>query len=164
MIRRDYTFNAAARTITFAGDVTIEQLGVVTNLVYGVQIYNAMDPTKVGTLTGNVLSLTYDTSSMSNTNALQVFYGNSSQMLSVEIDDMFAVLRNIFNELVSPAHVDMALNRLRATALIESGTITTVTTVTTVGAVTAVDSYQGRLMAIGIDETAWAQCCRSRIT
>jgi hypothetical protein len=164
MIRKDYTFNASSRTITFTDTVSIEQIGIITNITDGVQIYNPMDNTKLGTLAGLVLTLAYNTSTMSNTDQLQIFYGNSSAILSVEIDDMFLTLRNLLLEIATPAVVDIALNRMRATTLIESGTVTTVTTVTTVAALTNIDSYQGRLAVLGIDETAWAQLVRARIS
>jgi hypothetical protein len=164
MIRKDYTFSAASRTVTFTDAASIEQIGIITNIVDGVQIYNPIDATKLGTLAGKVLTLAYNTTAMSDSDGLQIFYGNSSNTLSVEIDDMFLTLRNILLEIATPAVVDIALNRMRATALIESGTITTVTTVTTVAALTNIDSYQGRLAVLGIDETAWAQLVRARIT
>jgi hypothetical protein len=149
MIRKDYTFNAASRTITFTDTVSIEQIGIITNITDGVQIYNPMDNTKLGTLAGLVLTLAYNTSTMSNTDQLQIFYGNSSAILSVEIDDMFLTLRNLLLEIATPAVVDIALNRMRAT---------------TVAALTNIDSYQGRLAVLGIDETAWAQLVRARIS
>jgi hypothetical protein len=164
MIRKDYIFDASAKTITFSDPVSIEQIGVITNVVDGVQIYNPMDVTKVGTLAGQVLTLAYNTTTMSDTDALQVFYGNGSPTLSVELDDMFVVLRGILLELATPSTVDLALNRLRTTDVIESGTVTTVTTVSTVANQTLMDTYQARLMAIGIDETAWQLCARSRIS
>jgi hypothetical protein len=164
MIRKDYVFDASAQTVTFTDAVSIEQIGVITNVVDGVQIYNPMDVTKIGTVAGKVLTLAYNTTSMSDTDALQIFYGNGSSILSVELDDMFVVLRGLLLEIATPSTVDLTLNRLRTTDVIESGTVTTVTTVTTVANQTNMDTYQGRLMAIGIDEIAWAQCCRSRIS
>lgn len=114
-------------------------------------------------MSGNVITLEYDTTSMSNTDSLQIFYEDAAAEQSVSLDDICNVLRNILQEIASPAVVDMTLNRMRATVLLESGTVTTVTTVTTVGNQTLMDTYQGRLMAIGIDEIAWSGLCRDRI-
>jgi hypothetical protein len=164
MIRKDYVFDASAQTITFTDAISIEQIGIITNITDGVQIYNPMDATKLGTVSGNILTLAYNTTSMSDTDFLQIFYGNSSAILSVEIDDMFITLRNLLLEIANPAVVDNTLNRMRATSLIESGTITTVTTVTTVAALTNIDSYQGRLAMIGIDEMAMYDLVRTRIS
>lgn len=78
--------------------------------------------------------------------------------------------------LLNPAWYDRSLNRLRQTGIIESGTLTTVTTVatvttvTTVATVTAVtgltniDGYQGKLLAINQNMSAWVLACRNRIT
>ena len=40
------------------------------------------------------------------------------------------ILRNIFNAVISPQFLDPTLARVRATSLIESGTVTTFSTVT----------------------------------
>jgi hypothetical protein len=164
MIRKDYVFDASAQTITFTDPVSLEQLGIITNIVDGVQIYNPMDPTKTGTLSGLILTLAYNTTAMSDTDQLQVFYGNSSAILSVELTEFCLMLGSILQEIASPAVVDMTLNRMRATTLVESGTITTVTTVTTVGNQTLIDSYQGRLSVLGIDEIAYADLVLKRIS
>ena len=74
MIRTDYTFNHTAKTITFTSPVDIRNLGIVVNQADGIQIYNSLNPALVGTLVGQVLTLTYDTTSMSDSDSLQIFY------------------------------------------------------------------------------------------
>jgi hypothetical protein len=136
---------------------------VTDNLI----VYNFADPTAGGTISGNILTLIYNTTSMDDADKLQIFYEDASAEQSISLDDFLLTLREILLEIASPSVVDNTLNRMRATTLIESGTITTVTTVTTVTNLTNltnVDSYQGRLIAIGMDETAWATMCRPRIT
>ena len=54
-------------------NITLDQILLVTNVTDNVIIYNFADPTKGGNLTGNILSLSADTSSMSNTDRLQIF-------------------------------------------------------------------------------------------
>lgn len=69
-----YTFNAAAKTITFAG-VTIndiEQIKVVVNGEAGIDIFNPATAGKFGTLAANVLTLDYDTTSQANTDPLYI--------------------------------------------------------------------------------------------
>lgn len=71
---------------------------------------------------------------------------------------------------VNPPHIDKSLNRVRETAIIESGTITTVstvtavTTLTTLTGLTNIDSYQGKLLMVGQNISAWASVVRRNIT
>jgi len=81
MIRKDYVFNHTAKTITFTNAVDIKNLGIIVNQADGIQIYNALDPALVGTLVGQVLTLTYDTSSMSDSDSLQIFYAGQDNAL-----------------------------------------------------------------------------------
>ena len=86
------------------------------------------------------------------------------------IKDIVVALRGVFTAISNPAWVDKTLNRVRETAIIESGTVTTVSTVTTVTTVstvtglTNVDGYQGRLLVINQTLGAWASTCRARIS
>jgi len=84
MIRTDYTFNAAAKTITFANPVIEENIGVIANKDRGVLIYNSFDSAAIGTLTGQVLTLSYDTTGHSNSDTLQIFYSESSKHVTVD--------------------------------------------------------------------------------
>ena len=72
----DYTFTAAAKTVSLDNyiSIDIENILLITNLVDNVIIYNFADPTKGGTVAGNVLTLTYDTTTMSDTDELQIHY------------------------------------------------------------------------------------------
>jgi hypothetical protein len=77
------------------------------------------------------------------------------------------VLARILQMLLAPLGYDKSLQRYRQTTVIESGTVTTVTTVTTCGTVTnlsTIDTLQGRIMVYGVNNSAWADCHRSRIT
>lgn len=78
----------------------------------------------------------------------------------------FVEIREYLKALVDPPHLDKTLNRVRNTTIIESGTVTTVGTVTTatVSELTNINSQQGRLLILGADLSAWAACCRSRIS
>lgn len=79
----NYTFDASAKTITLADYTTVllEQWLVVTNVTDNVMIYNFVDPTLGGTAATNVLTLTYDTASMSDTDDLQIFIDDPTQDL-----------------------------------------------------------------------------------
>ena len=69
-----YTFDASAQTITFSGLPTlgVEDIGVIVNLTDNVVIYNPQDNALGGTISSNVLTLTFDTTSMSDTDELQI--------------------------------------------------------------------------------------------
>lgn len=78
----NYVFDASAKTVqslSFAnGDWKIEGILLITNVVDGIIIYNFADPAKGGTITpdagGDILTLEYDTTSMSDTDELQIYY------------------------------------------------------------------------------------------
>lgn len=72
----NYTFDKTAKTVTFTDYTTIrlDSILLITNVTDNVIVYNFADPSLGGTVTNNVLTLTYDTSSMDNTDKLQIFY------------------------------------------------------------------------------------------
>lgn len=72
----NYIFNAAARTITFPSYVNIKLEGIliVTNVTQNNIIYLFNDPTKSGSVVGNVLTLTFNTTTYNNTDKLAIIY------------------------------------------------------------------------------------------
>ncbi len=72
----NYTFDASAQTITFNDytSIELERLTLITNLTDGVIIYQFNNVAKGGTVTGNVLTLTLDTTAMDDADDLQIFY------------------------------------------------------------------------------------------
>jgi hypothetical protein len=91
MILSNYTFNKTARTVTITGQtpISIEGLKLITNLVAGVIIYQFNAPLKGGTVASNVITLEYDTSAMSNTDALMIIYDQPGDgELTVRIDEV----------------------------------------------------------------------------
>jgi len=74
----NYSFNAAAKTVTFnTTDVlTLEQLLIITNVTTNKIIYNFADPNAGGTIVNNVLTLDFNTTSMSSNDKLQIFIDN----------------------------------------------------------------------------------------
>jgi hypothetical protein len=69
-----YTFDAAAGEITLAGLPTIQlsQLQLITNMTDNVVIYQFNNPAKGGSISSNVITLTYNTAAMSDTDSLQI--------------------------------------------------------------------------------------------
>jgi len=91
--------------------------------------------------------------------ALKNAFGNIA--LDASIKELLKELIGIFKAVSKPAWFDPSLNRIRETAIIESGTVTTVTTVT---GVTNLGGYAAQLPTLYTSRTAWALGCRARIT
>jgi hypothetical protein len=72
----NYTFDKTAKTVTFTSYTTIQldDILLITNVTDNIIIYNFADATKGGTVLTNVLTLTYDTSSMDNSDKLLIYY------------------------------------------------------------------------------------------
>jgi hypothetical protein len=86
----DYTFDKTLKTITFNSypSIDIENILLITNIsFYSYQIYNFADSSATGTVLGNVLTLTVDTSLMSSTDKLQIWYENGLTPSSNEVLD-----------------------------------------------------------------------------
>jgi hypothetical protein len=75
----NYSFNAAAKQITLADytAVDLESLLLITNVTDNVIIYNFSGQGKGATVSGNTLTLDFDTTSMSDTDELQIFIDNN---------------------------------------------------------------------------------------
>ena len=72
----NYTFDKSTRKVTFTdyAAISLEGIKLVTNTTSNIIIYNFADPLAGGTVATNVLTLTYDTSSMANTDKLMILY------------------------------------------------------------------------------------------
>jgi hypothetical protein len=72
----NYTFDKSAKTVTFTDYTTIrlDSVLLVVNATDNIIIYNFADPALGGTVGTNILTLTYDTSSMANTDKLLIYY------------------------------------------------------------------------------------------
>jgi len=71
----NYSFNAAARQITLTDytSVDLEALLLITNVTDNIIIYNFAEAGKGATITNNVVTLVFNTTSMSNSDKLQIF-------------------------------------------------------------------------------------------
>ena len=72
----NYTFTASARTIVFNDYSSINPSGLllITNAIDNIIIYNFASASLGGIVSGNTLTLTYNTSTMSDDDSLQIFY------------------------------------------------------------------------------------------
>ena len=78
-----YTFDASAKTITFGFTPQIEGFSVITNVTDNIIIYNFAKSSLGGTLTGSVLTLQYDTTSMSDTDKLMILYDDGVETQAI---------------------------------------------------------------------------------
>lgn len=71
----NYTFSAASKQVTFIDypSLRLDQILLITNVTDNIIIYNFADSTAGGILVGNVLTLNYDTTTMSDSDRLQIF-------------------------------------------------------------------------------------------
>lgn len=81
----NYSFSASAKQITFTdyNPIVAERVLLITNTTDGIIIYNFADPLKGGTCATNVLTLAHDTTAMSNTDKLQIFYDDNATTMPV---------------------------------------------------------------------------------
>ena len=76
----NYSFNAATKQITLSDytSVDLESLLLITNVTDNIIIYNFAGQGKGATISGNILTLDFDTTSMSNTDSLQIFVDDNN--------------------------------------------------------------------------------------
>jgi len=79
-VLQNYTFNKVTKTVTFNDYRTVYLAGIklITNVTTGTIIFQFNDGTKNGTVSGNVVTLDYNTTSMSNTDQLMIIYEEPS--------------------------------------------------------------------------------------
>jgi hypothetical protein len=84
---QNYSFNKSTKQVTFTdyGSISLEKVLVVTDVTNNTTVYQANDPAKGGSVSGNVLTLTYDTTGVnfSNSDKLQIFYEPDADVVSV---------------------------------------------------------------------------------
>jgi len=139
-----YVFNAAAKTITFNGlpPFALEQILLITELSGNNIIYNFADSTpNGGTLVGNVLTLDYNTTTLTNNDPLQIYIDiptTTPNDTAAMIDSYTHVLLQKICDLLEPMATQDAANRQRISLdTIPAGvTLPIVTTVGTVSAIT----------------------------
>lgn len=110
----NYTFNPVAKTVTFNEYTTLNHasLLLITNVTVGVMIYNFAKAAQVVTITGNVVTLnaSIDTTGMSATDDLQIFYEDPAA--NAASDESVILLRRIA-KLLEPVSTQDTQQRLR---------------------------------------------------
>lgn len=82
----NYTFTAASKQVSLTDFVTIEseRLLLITNVTDNIIIYNFADPSSGGTVSGNTITLSYNTTTMSNSDKLQIYYDTTGSVATDE--------------------------------------------------------------------------------
>jgi len=103
---KNYTFDASAKQVTLNDytSIDLDNVLLITNVTDNVIIYNFAVPTKGATVSGNILTLTYDTTTMSDTDKLQIWFNDTD--MSFVTDESVILLRRVVKLLESNAVVD----------------------------------------------------------
>ena len=122
----NYTFNSETKQIIIIDSENIpqEKLLLITNMTDGIIIYNFADSALKGSIQGNIITLNYDTTSMSDTDKLQIWVENTNPLMVI-----LATCISCIKNTVSRFSFD-ATNQLRTTGSVSvsSGTVTTMVT------------------------------------
>ena len=94
----------------------------------------------------------------------QPFAGMAQEETAQNSLSLLCIMQKILQKLRIPTGFDLVLNRLRVTASVESGTITTITTVTTTGTLSNFGSYPGNFFAQTQVRNTWANTVGRRFT
>lgn len=158
----NYLFDKTAKTITFLDYTSIDlnRIAVITNVTSNVMIYNFAGAGKGGTISGNVLTLTYDTAAMADTDELQIIYDDKDAPL---LGQLLESIKLLFRVIANPPWVDKSANQVRAQI---TGSLTTAGTVSTVATVTGITNFGGYPAQQGIidqNRASWAVLVRGRL-
>ena len=155
-----YSFNAASKQITFSEDISLEGLLLITNVTTNQIIYNFAS--SGGTLAGRVLTLDYNTTSMSDSDNLQIFYDDalspSTESMQESIHALIGNLKLLSQVLANPSYVDKTANQMRAQV---TGTVTATVSSTSL---VNIDSLPGRLLMYSTNLDAWYNGVRRLIS
>lgn len=127
---------------------------MIVNVTRGIIIYNPSNAATNGTLTGSVLTLTFNTTAHSNTDILQIFTddgdtGSTEQSLSqlLQVMTEFTERLDVYSD--GAGRLQVAITNASSQGSLASVTsIGTVTTVSTVSTVTSLTSA-ANLIAVG---------------
>jgi hypothetical protein len=122
----NYSFNAATKQITLSDytSVDLESLLLITNVANNTIIYNFAGQGKGATISGNVLTLDYDTTSMSNSDSLQIFIDDGeSPATNAALETIDLLLTQLLKRSESLAVVDTSQ---RQRVVVEAGSNITV--------------------------------------
>jgi len=124
---QNYTFNKTTKTVVFTDytSIKLDSVLLITNVTSNIIIYNFAVQTLGGVVSGNNLILTYDTSLMSDTDSLLIYYDDDGQTTAT--DEMISLLKLLRKQLESNAVVDRNFRQRVTIDAIQAGTNGTTT-------------------------------------
>lgn len=159
---------ANAGTIAFSGvTLPLKSILLITNVTRGVVIFQFNSATRgAASYSNGVLTLEADTSTHSASDELHIRVDvDSATMIDAAPDGMIAVLlTRILGILLAPLGYRKDTQRYQASAVIESGTVSTVSSVTACTTVNQLNGLAADRLINSANWSAWADCHRSRIT
>lgn len=159
----NYLFDPVSRTITFVDydSIRLDKIAIITNVTTNVMIYNFSSVSLGGTVSGNILTLTYNTSTMNSSDRLQIIYDDSNTSLLTQLVHSVKLL---FQVMANPPWVDKSSNQMRAQVTGSLTTAGTVSTVSTVTSITSFGAYPAQQGIIDQNRASWSVLVRSRLT
>ena len=129
----NYVFDPTLKRVTFSDypSIELERVLLVTNVSINEIIYNFAEPTKGGTVSGNQLTLIYDTTAMSGSDKLQIFYENTSELASQETLQAMEDMLDYMKVLVSNTKVLATQDTLQRQRVVIENTVPVQGTLTT---------------------------------
>ena len=160
-----YVFDKDSRTITFSGiDISQEQILLITNTTDQIIIYSFADQSIGGVLVGSVLTLDYDTTSMSNTDKLQIYIDIPDVVQMVSDSNVYAtsadiafMIRYLISVMSDPVYLNKINNSLQTTLLSGSTTAVTgtLTGVTTLSNQTNIGGKSADMVTSNLMDISW---------
>lgn len=157
---QNYSFDASEKKITFTDfPLSLEGFLIITNVTDGIIIYSFADSAKRGSYANQVLTLQFDTTSMSDTDELQIYYDDGSSEATEE------TLRRLLKIAECLAVTDAnQRQRVVVDTLPTLGTVTTVTTVTNLTSMNQIAGVDARFFLAETARNAYANGIRSKLT
>jgi hypothetical protein len=134
----NYTFNHVTGTVTFNGYTTIslEKVLIITNVTRGTVIFNFACPGMTGSVTGNVLKLSYDVTAFADTDKLLIYYEDGVQESTVV--ELIETMRYLIKTLSTIGSAQGVVADIRVTPL-SLPTLATVTNLNQLGGITTIN-------------------------
>jgi hypothetical protein len=164
----NYTFNPTAKKVTFSDytSISLERVLLITNVTINEIIYSFADPAKGGSVSGNVLTLDYDTTGMSSTDKLQIWYEDVELPAteSGNLNDLLQLLKMLIQSTLGRLAID-ASNRLRVLDENKTATFLSASSGTNVatGGAPTISSGTWQLVWIGPIDQRWEMIQRANI-
>ena len=161
---KNYIFTPAAKTVVFSDytSIKLDNIILITDVTTGTIIYNFAAANLTGAVSGNTLTVNYDTTGLTATN-LAIYYDDPGSTQST--DETVILLRRLV-KLSETLAVQDSLQRQRVTVDSITGglTLATVTTVGTVLNASTLANVDARFHFIELARTAYATGIRAKIT